>query len=425
VSTLRAVVRKDLLLFRADRRALLMQIAAPILISGFFGFVFSPGSKDSETARIAVLVADEDGSEISRGIVAGLGSEKMLDVKPATSDGAREEVRKGRAAVALVIPAGFGAAARSALFAPGDKPEVPLLYDPSHTAERAVVGGLLTQHAMQTVSRQAFSQSGLAAQARAIEDAPIEPARKALIRSLLADAARLAAEGGESGGDGAGPPTLSLPYVVREEAVTARVEVAYNGFAHAFAGMSVQFILFSGINLGVAMLLDRQRGVWKRLRAAPLSKRFVLGARTLSGALIAFLTLAIVFGAAIVLFGVRVQGSWIGFVGVLVGIALMSSTFGLLIAAIGKTPEATRGVSIFAVLIMVMLGGAWVPTFLFPAWLQRLTLAVPARWAVDGIEAMTWRGLPLEAALPTIGALLGFALLFEMLALLRFRWEAD
>ena len=113
----------------------------------------------------------------------------------------------------------------------------------------------------------------------------------------------------------------------------------------------------------------------------------------------------------------RVQGSWIGFVGVLAGIALMASTFGLLIAAIGKTPEATRGVSIFAVLIMVMLGGAWVPTFLFPAWLQRFTLVVPARWAVDGIEAMTWRGLPLEAALPTIGMLLAFALLFGVLAL--------
>ncbi len=50
---------------------------------------------------------------------------------------------------------------------------------------------------------------------------------------------------------------------------------------------------------------------------------------------------------------------------------------------------------------------------------------VPARWAVDGIEAMTWRGLPLASAIPTIGALLGFALLFGALAALRFDWEAE
>jgi len=32
--------------------------------------------------------------------------------------------------------------------------------------------------------------------------------------------------------------------------------------------------------------------------------------------------------------------------------------------------------------MVVMLGGAWVPTFIFPAWLQRLTVVVPAggRW---------------------------------------------
>jgi ABC-2 type transport system permease protein len=222
-----------------------------------------------------------------------------------------------------------------------------------------------------------------------------------------------------------GRPAFTLPYEVRGEAVTARSEVPYNAYAHSFAGMSVQFILFAGINMGVALLLDRQRGVWKRLRAAPLSKGFVLGARTLSGALIGFTTLCAVFAAAVGLFGVRVQGSFVGFVGVLAAFAVMASTFGLLIAALGRTPEATRGVSIFAVLIMVMLGGAWVPTFLFPAWMQRATLAVPTRWAVDGIEAMTWRGLPLSSALPAIAVLLGFALVFEALALMRFRWEAD
>ena len=101
----------------------------------------------------------------------------------------------------------------------------------------------------------------------------------------------------------------------------------------------------------------------------------------------------------------------------------MAATFGLLIAALGSTPGGTRGVAILAVLLMVMLGGAWVPTFIFPAWLQQVTLVIPARWAVDGLDAMTWRGLGSSAAvLPTV-VLLGFALLFGSLALARFRWE--
>ena len=424
MTALFAIVRKDLLLFRTDRRAVLMQVAAPVLISAFFGFVFTRSSGDAQAARIAVLVVDQDGSTISRAVSGGLGSEAALEVKPASAYAARDAVRSGRATVAVVLPSGFGAAARGALFRAVGKPEVPLLYDPSHTAERALVRGLLTQHAMQAVSREAFSRDGITAQIQALDAAPMEAGHKGAIRRLLQEAARLDASA-TGGGEGADLPGLSLPYDVREEAVTARSSTPYNGYAHAFAGMSVQFILFSGINMGIGILLDKQRGVWKRVRAAPLSRTFVLAAKTASGTLIAFITLGVVFGFAIGVFGVRVQGSALGFAAVLLSIAVMTSTFGLLIATLGRTPEATRAISIFAVLIMVMLGGAWVPTFVFPAWLQRTTVVIPARWAVDGIEAMTWRGLSLASAVPTIGALLGFALLFGVLAALRFDWEAD
>ena len=51
--------------------------------------------------------------------------------------------------------------------------------------------------------------------------------------------------------------------------MTARPNIAYNGYAHSFAGMGIQFLLFAMANLGVEILLERQRGLWKRLRSAP------------------------------------------------------------------------------------------------------------------------------------------------------------
>jgi len=131
------------------------------------------------------------------------------------------------------------------------------------------------------------------------------------------------------------------------------------------------------------------------------------------------------FLVAAIVFGVRVEGSMAGFLGVSAAFALMTAGFGMLIATIGKTPEATRGLSIFAVLIVVMLGGAWIPMFLFPQWLQKFTLVVPTRWAMDGLEAMTWRGLPLASAWAPIGVLLLFAVVFGALAVARFRWEVE
>jgi ABC-2 type transport system permease protein len=249
--------------------------------------------------------------------------------------------------------------------------------------------------------------------------------QKELLRDLLQSARKFydrPDQIAQAGADG-GPRGFSMPYIVSEEAVTAGANVAYNGYAHSFAGMGIQFLLFASIDVGIGILLERQRGLWKRLRSAPISRFALLAGKAASGALIALLTLTVSFAFAIVVFGVRIHGSVPGFVGIAVATAVMASTFGLLIASLGRTPGGTRGISSLAVLLMVMLGGAWVPSFIFPAWLQRLTVVIPARWAVDGFDAMTWRGLGLDAAFTPIAVMLGFAVLFGGLALSRFRWE--
>ena len=77
---------------------------------------------------------------------------------------------------------------------------------------------------------------------------------------------------------------ITMPYTVREEAMTAGSNVAYNGYAHSFAGMAIQFLLFAMANAGIEMLLERQRGLWKRLRSAPVSRLTLLAGKAASGA---------------------------------------------------------------------------------------------------------------------------------------------
>jgi ABC-2 type transport system permease protein len=58
---------------------------------------------------------------------------------------------------------------------------------------------------------------------------------------------------------------------------------------------------------------------------------------------------------------------------------------------------------------------------MFPEWMQRLTVAVPTRWAIDGLDAVTWRGLDAAAVAPAMGVQLGFALVFGVLAVWKFK----
>jgi ABC-2 type transport system permease protein len=252
----------------------------------------------------------------------------------------------------------------------------------------------------------------------------LRPADKAPLQDLLKSVQKFNARP-QTSAQSTGRGGLSVPYRIREEAVTSRAGVQYNGYAHSFGGMSIQFVMFMGIDVGIGMLLLRQRGLWKRLRAAPLSRSLLLGSRAISAALTSMLILIVVFSVARLVFGVRIEGSLPGFLGICLAFSLMTASFGLLVAALGKTPEATRGLSILVTLVMIMLSGAWVPAFLFPQWMQSATMFIPTRWAMDGLDAMTWRGLGFSAALGPIGALLLSTAIFGVIAVSRFRWEAE
>jgi ABC-2 type transport system permease protein len=442
VSALRALVRKDVVLFLGNRRALLVSLLAPVLIAAFMGAVLG-GDREGPT-RVPVAVVDLDRSEISTKLVAAMQADATFELQQLAEVDAIALVRRGKIRAAAVIPAGFGDAAVSALFRPSAaKPQIAVHYDPSQGMALPLIKGLLAQHVMQVVSRAAFGAGPAGAKAIAKlkddvrGDADLDGAARGDLLTLFDSIERVQARTGAAGGNAADPaspaaapaagsdagPAMGIPYETRDLEVTSGESHEYNAYAHSFAGMGVQFILLMGVDLGVGLLVMRRLGLWKRLRAAPVSRAMLLGSHVVSGMLIALLLLAGIYAAAIVAFGVRIEGSLAGFVAVAIAFSLLTSTFGLLLAAVGRTPEATRGIAIVATLMLVMLGGAWVPTFVFPEWLQTATQVVPTRWAIDALDAMTWRALGFEAVLWPVAGLLACSAVFAGLAVRFFDWE--
>jgi len=377
LTAFKALVRKDIALFLRDRRALVVSVLTPIVVAAFFGFLFGgTGSGGNPISRMAVGITDLDDTALTRAVMESLTQDESLAMQVLPEDQARQLVKSGKLRAAIVFPAGFESAATGALVGLGQMPDVRLFYDPSQSMVRPMVAGLLTQHVMQRISRPNFVGN-----------------------------------------------SKPVPFNLVNTAVTTGPR--YNSYAHSFAGMSIQFILFMGIDAGVTLLLMRQEGMWRRLRAAPLSRAVLLGSRVAATTLISMMILCVVYLAACLIFGVRIAGSVPGFVMVAIAFSLLAATTGLMISALGRSVGATRGVAMFSVLILVMLGGAWVPSFLFPEWLQHVTEFVPTRWAVDGFDQMTWRGLPLQSAFLPTAILVGWSALFAAIAVWRFDWEDD
>jgi ABC-2 type transport system permease protein len=381
-TAIRALVRNDLRLYLTDRRAIVVGVLVPILIAAFFGYVFGRNG-NSDNGRIPIAVVDQDHSEVTRAIVADFAADTLVSMQALDRSAAEDRVRAGKIQVAAVLPKHFGNDAVAALVGNQTKPTIDLLIDPSQGISSRVVEGLLAQHGMEEITKQAAS---------------------------------MAASSGA-------PALLRLPYSVVTANVTSAQQIPYNGYAHSFAGMSTQFILLAGIDAGVVLLLMRDRGVWQRLRSAPLSRTEFIVARTTATTLISLFQFALIYLAAIIIFGVRIEGSWAGFAAIGVALCFLNAAFGLMLAAIGGSAGATRGIAAMVTLLMVMVGGAWVPSFVFPGWLQRASLLAPTRWAVDGLDGASWRGQPLAAAIAPLSVLVGTAIVCLGIAIWRFRWE--
>jgi ABC-2 type transport system permease protein len=378
---IRALIKNDVRIYLTDRRAMIVGILVPILIAAFFGYVF--GGNGSETGKIPLALVDEDRGAVSSAIAADFANEPLVALRTLDRSQAEQQVRSGKVQVAALLPQNFGAEATRALKGADTKPRVELLIDPSQAMSGRVIEGLFAQHAMHEISKAAFS----------------------------GDAAS-----GLQGG-------LSIPYAIATIKVTSPAKIPYNGYAHSFAGMTTQFILFAGIDAGILLLLTRERGIWQRLRSAPLSKTEFLLARTLATTLVSLFQFTVIYCAAIGIFGVRIGGSALGFATLAVALCVLNATFGLMLSSIGRSAGATRGIAMVVTLLLVMIGGAWVPSFVFPSWLQRASLAAPTRWAVDGLDAMTWRGLGLDAAVAPLLVLAASAVMCLAIAIWQFRWE--
>jgi ABC-2 type transport system permease protein len=101
--------------------------------------------------------------------------------------------------------------------------------------------------------------------------------------------------------------------------------------------------------------------------------------------------------------------------------ALCISALGLLIGVLAKNEEQAVTFSLLPMFIFSGLGGAWVPLEVTGPTFQAVGHLSPVAWGLDGFENIIARGLGFESVLLPSMALIGYAVLFFVLAVLRFR----
>jgi ABC-2 type transport system permease protein len=181
--------------------------------------------------------------------------------------------------------------------------------------------------------------------------------------------------------------------------------------------MTLQYLLFWGMDSGLLMLRERRQGIWRRLRTIPITRGTLLAGRAMSTALVALAQIGCTFAVGVFVFKVAITGSWFGFIAIALSAAGLSASTGLLVAALGGNESRARSVSILAILLLSLLGGLWLPSFLLPRWAQQFAVILPTTWAARGLEGVTWQGMGWQPALRCAGLLVLFSTAFLAAAL--------
>jgi ABC-2 type transport system permease protein len=81
------------------------------------------------------------------------------------------------------------------------------------------------------------------------------------------------------------------------------------------------------------------------------------------------------------------------------------------------------GITLFVVLTLAPLGGAWWPLEIVPEWMRAIGHISPIAWVMDGFNSLMYFGGGLVSVLPSLAVLAAFTVAFFGVALLRFRQE--
>jgi ABC-2 type transport system permease protein len=407
---------------RRDRVAQALTFLLPIIFFSIFATVFGSQGQNS-TARIRIAVVDEDGSELSRRIVQGLGQEKSLRVRttvdaegkgaPLDRTTGEQLVRNGDVPVAVILPKGLGDTA--AAFGPSNGAvRVKLLADVSDPVAPQMVNGLLQKVSM-TAAPDLMMQGGMKQFERYA--GTLTPQQRAAVDSWLPQMKPAGSTGGAASVDQAFGIGVDTVDVMRQ----GRSESLISFYA---AGVGVMFLLFSVSGASGSLLDEMDTGTLDRVLSTRLGMSGLLTAKWIFITLLGVLQLTVMFVWGRIAFGLELERHLPGFFVMTAFTAAAAAGFGLMLATLARTRAQLSGMGTIIILTMSALGGSMFPRFLMSDTMQKVGLLTFNAWALDGYLKVFWRDAPIAALWPQVLVLTVLTAVFLALArTFARRWE--
>ena len=197
---------------------------------------------------------------------------------------------------------------------------------------------------------------------------------------------------------------------------------SYTSMEQSFGAVSTVAVCASGLmGLPLAVSGLRELKILKRLRVTPVSPVFVLGVE-LSMYIVYCAVSLLTLSAAALLWGVRLRGSLLAFLGSWLLTMLSTLSIGMLAGGVAKNTKQASVIASVLYFPMLIFSGTTLPVEVMPTAMQKIVSFFPL---TQGLTMMknTFLGTSAGSVLLPICVMLGLTTVCTVLAIRFFRWE--
>lgn len=369
--------RRTLLQFRHDRRTLAFIIAMPLLMILIFGYTFQGDVKNVNVEIVSLDVGLPsgvssilpNGLNFSENVINNLDTEVLAIHTTSSLEVAQQKVKDGDTWAVVVFPANFTTLLIQYLSAGGTGitalPEIEVYVDGSNPT----IAGAISK----TVSQAALSA----------------------LNALAADV----------GHSGIQSPIKIVPTYAYGGGATRFIDYFAPGVI-SFAIMMVTIIITI-----ILFVNERRNGTLQRLLASPAGESEIVLGYALAFAVIGLIQSIVILVAAILLFGITIEGNIFLALLIILLIGIGHQGLGILLSSGAK--NELQAIQFIPLLIFpsVLLAGLFWPVESIPQFLQPLSYFIPLRYGIEAERSIMLRGWGVSEIWVDILILLIFAFL--------------
>jgi ABC-2 type transport system permease protein len=397
---------KDLRVLFRDRAALILMLVAPFALTVGMGLVTGTlGNSDGGATKVSVIVVNQDQSTLGTALVGLLKSPELSQLlavqEYSDAAAARTMVDTNKTAAVIIIPAGFTnsvipqSGQGSAAIA-----QIEVYKNPSRQISAEVIQSIVERFLSNVETGRVGGQVAVSK----------------LIANGLIPAQQAAQTGMQIGTQLANE--LDSQQTLTLKTIQASVSEEPNFLMYIAPGFALLFLMYTVSLGGRSLLTERQEGTLTRLMTTPIQPSQVLVGKMVGTYMVGLAQMIILIGASVMLLGLY-WGNPLALILLLVTAVAAATGWGMLLAALSRTPGQVSSFGLAMTLLFGLVGGSFFGgtiTGIF-GYIGMLT---PNYWGQKGFNTLA-NGGNLQDLLPVYTALLIMAAILLLISVTIFR----